>query len=375
MNILLLTVAAGGGHTKACEAIKTAILEKYPESNILIMDTLKRINPVLDKIIIGSYLNTIKTTPQLYGMLYEMSESTNDIRDFTKNLNVILAHRIKTLILQHKPDVIVCTHPFPLQMLSSLKKRKRVTVPTIGVLTDFVSHPFWMHECIEAYVVSHQFMKNELVRKNIPEGNIYPFGIPVSSEFMQKKEKAKLQMEFGLEDKLTLLVMGGSLGFGEVGHIFESLIRSEKDLQIIAITGNNSSLKKQLEKTAENSHKKIHIVGYTNRVSDYMDVSDFVISKPGGMTIAESLIKELPLFIISPIPGQEERNTEFLLNNGMAARLVIRDEIDNILSQILDNPLRINHMKEMARYYAKPNASHDIVGLIEKLITLQRDLH
>ncbi|MCX7922777.1 MAG: UDP-N-acetylglucosamine--LPS N-acetylglucosamine transferase [Clostridia bacterium] len=368
MDVLILSVSAGGGHLKAGEAIKEVVEYRHPGSRVTIIDTLKYVNPILDKLIVGSYLNTVKNTPKIYGKLYEMSETGDNLGDFSKTVNKLLSYKIKSLIDEYKPSVVVCTHLFPLQMMSNLKRKNKVTVPTASIITDFVSHSMWIHDNIDAYVVAHNHIKYELIKKGIPQGSIYPYGIPVSSNFLCKNDKDKVRAEFGLDDKLTFLIMGGSLGFGEIRDTFRALIDCKEDIQIIALTGKNTKLKRQLEKHSLNSNKTVKILSYTNRVADLMDVSDFLVTKPGGMTISEALVKQLPMFLISPIPGQEEGNAHFLLNNGAAARLFANDDIDSILYQITDNPLRLKHMKEMAAYLAKPNASSDIVDMLENLI-------
>jgi processive 1,2-diacylglycerol beta-glucosyltransferase len=254
-------------------------------------------------------------------------------------------------------------------MLSAMKKTGKISIPTIAILTDYASHPFWLHNYIDAYVVAHDSMKYEMLARGIPEEIIYPIGIPVTSDFLQKKNKTTLLKEMLLEeDKTTVLIMGGSLGFGEVRDVFKSLLNSKRNLQIIAITGHNSKLRKQLEKQLTKTDKSIKIFSYTNRVADLMEISDFIITKPGGVTITECLVKALPIFVMSPIPGVEERNSHFLVNNGAAVRILENDNIDSILSLILDNPLRMSHMKEMASHLAKPNSTEDIITLIEKLL-------
>lgn len=367
MDVLFLSVSMGGGHVKAAESIKECVLQYHPGSRALIIDTLNYVNPIIDKLIVGSYLNTVKKTPQLYGKLYELSEWGENINDLSKAVNKLLSFKVKSLINEFKPSIIVCTHPFPLHMVSNMKMENKMDIPIVAVLTDMVAHSLWIHGNVDAYIVSHDFMKQEMKKKGVSEALVHPIGIPVSECFLSRKNKAALLREFGLEDKLTILMMGGSLGFGEIKDTFKSILKSSRDPQIIVLTGKNMKLKRQLEKYSFNTSKMVKILGYTNRVSDFMDVSDFIITKPGGLTVSEALIKGLPMFIISPIPGQEEANSHFLLNNGVAVRILPGDDIDSILCQVADNPLRLKHMKEMARYLAKPHACTDTVKLLEKL--------
>ena len=367
MDILFLSVSIGEGHMKAAEAVKEIIDRKFPGSRTLIVDTFKYVNPIVDKLIIGSYLNAVKNTPRIYGMLYDMAESNGNISGFSRTVNKLLSFRIKNLINEFNPSIIVCTHPFPLQMLSDLKRDNRINVPIVSILTDFAAHSFWLHDNVDAYIVAHESMKRELVARGIPDEVVYTYGIPVSGSFLAKNDKATILNDFGLDRKLTVLIMGGSLGFGEIRDTFLSLANCKKDLQVIVITGKNHELKKRLEEYSQHIEKKAKILSYTNRVADFMDISDFIITKPGGMTVAEALVKRLPIFIISPIPGHEEKNAHFLINSGAAVRISCVDEIDSILFQVLENPLRMGHMKEMAGYLARPNAGEDVVRLLERL--------
>ncbi len=369
MDVLFLSVAAGGGHIKACEALKEHIENKFPGSRCLVVDTLKYVNPIIDTLVIrGLYLNAVKNAPRIWGKIYDLTESRDNVHELSKSVNKLLAFKIKKLIDEFKPSIIVSTHTFPLQMLSSLKKKGKITIPTMAIITDFVPHPFWLYENIDAYVVAHEFMHYDMVKRGIPKEIIYPYGIPVSSSFQKSGDKAAILKELGLEDKLTILLMDGSLGFGRVGNTFASLLGMKKDLQIIAVTGHNIRLKRNLERLSKNSEKKVRIFSYTDRIADLMEVSDFIITKPGGLTISESLVKELPILINSPIPGQEVRNANFLQNSGAAVRIMDDDSLDGVLHQILDNPLTLNHMKEMAKRIARPNAAEDTIALMESLV-------
>jgi processive 1,2-diacylglycerol beta-glucosyltransferase len=329
---------------------------------------MKYINPIVDKLIIGSYLSAVKKTPAIYGKLYALSDTGENINNISKTVNKLLSFKIKKLINELKPSVIVCTHPFPVQMLSNLRRKGRVNIPIVAVVTDYAVHPLWTFASLDAYVVPHEFLKLEAIEKGFSGDIIYPLGIPVSTNFLKKRDKSEILTELGLEEKLTVLLMGGSLGFGEVEDVFQALLHCEKDLQIIAVTGQNLKLKKQLENYSIVTGKNVKILSYTEKVSDIMDISDLIITKPGGMTITESIIKELPIVIMSPIPGQEEKNAQFLLSNGAAVRITQNDDVASVLKQIIDDPSGVLKMKEKARRLAKPNSCPDIIELLEKLV-------
>jgi len=367
MKILFLSASTGGGHTKAAEAIMESLGKKHPGFSGLVVDTLKYISPMIDRIITGTYLKTVKNTPQIYGQFYKLSEKEERITDISRTFNRLISHKLLGLIDEYDPTVIVCTHTFPFQMLSCLKLKGKIAVPVIGIVTDFSNHLFWKLDGVDAFVVAHEYIKNDMVKMGIPGNKIFTYGIPVSLKFLQKKNRAQLTQELGLKNKPTMLVMGGSLGFGDVGNVFSSLLKCSRDIQVIAVTGHNKKLENRLKTLANRSSKDVTVFGYTDRISDLMDVSDFVITKPGGITIAEALVKNLPIILMSPIPGHEERNARFLTNTGVAARIFRHEDLDGMFCQILDNPLRLKHMREMGAYLAKPDAGDSIADLIENI--------
>lgn len=367
MKVLFLSASTGGGHAKAAEAVMESMKQRYPDFTGQVVDTLKHISPILDKLVIGTYLKTVKNTPRIYGKFYNLSESDENITDITKTFNKLISSRLLSFINEYAPSVIVCTHTFPLQMLSSLKQKGVVSIPVIGVVTDFVNHLFWKLDGVDAFIVAHDYIKNDMIKMGISAEKIYTYGIPVSQKFLEKKDRLQLAGDLGVKNKLTLLLMGGSLGFGEFKSVFTSLLKCSRDMQIIAVTGHNRKLENELKALSEASPKDTKILGYTDRISDLMDVSDFVITKPGGVTISEALVKKLPILIMSPIPGQEERNARFLTNSGAVARIFRNEDLDSLFCQVLDNPLRLKHMCEMAEFLAKPNASNKIADLIENI--------
>lgn len=368
MRVLSLTVSAGKGHNKAAEAIKKHFLKNYDNVEMEIVDVLKYINPMIDKIVVGSYLKSLKRTPAIYAKLYEFAENEEAISSFSGLVNDVLSLKLKNLIEDFNPDVILCTHPFPIEMLSILKKKGKISTPVAAILTDYAPHSFWLYSHVEAYIIPHEDFIYEVVDKGISEDTIYPYGIPISEDFLVEIDKEQARDELGLErDKLTLLLMGGGLGIGNIKGIFEALAFSSMDVQIIAVTGSNLKLKNKLEDIASRSSKKTLIFDYTDKVSALMSASDILVTKPGGLTITEALVSHIPIIITSPIPGQEEKNSAYLLNSGIAARVKSSDNIVSVIKQLVDSPTRLMNMKMAAMEKAKPGAAKDICELLIKM--------
>ncbi|TYQ14821.1 UNVERIFIED_CONTAM: processive 1,2-diacylglycerol beta-glucosyltransferase [Acetivibrio alkalicellulosi] len=369
MDVLFLSISMGAGHLMAAKALKEYISWKYPSSRCLVIDTFKYVSPLAHKLIVDGYLNTIKCNPKIYGQIYNLSERNKYINKLSELMGIMLSHKIERLICKFKPSIIVCTHPFPLQMISYLKMKSKISIPTMAILTDYVNHPLWFHRNIEAFIVGHDYIKKDMIRCGIPEKSIFSYGIPVSPIFLNKKDKKTARLQLSLDNKLTVLIMGGSLGFGDLEQTFFKFTQIFRDIQIIVVAGKNKKLKKSLEKISNPYGKKIKVLGHVDNVSQLMDASDIVVTKPGGMTISEALVKELPLFIISPIPGQEERNANFIVTSGAGIMIQKNDHIENILCQVVDNCIRFNHMKQMTKNLSKPSSGEDILQLMEKLVS------
>lgn len=372
MRVLFLSVATGDGHIKAAEALKEYLESKYPGCTGLTVDALKYASPVADSFVVKSYLSMLNIKPEIYGKLYRLSEHGKKLADLSQAVSRLLSYKLNKLLLDFEPDVIVCTHPFSLQMVSALKRNLKINIPTVAVVTDYVNHMFWKQNNVEAYVVAHNYIKNSMIDMGIPRELIYTYGIPVSQCFLNKASRERILYEMSLLNMPTCLLMGGSLGMGQITGILKSLIECKRDLQIVAVAGRNEKLYSQFRECIKHQPpsdyiKNIAIMGYTSRIADLMSISDFIITKSGGMTISEALIKKLPIFLFPAIPGQEERNADFLINSGAAVKIPIDMSIDDVFRQTLDNPLRLKHMLEMSECLAKPDSGADISALIYKL--------
>ena len=370
MKVLILSVSAGGGHGHAAEAIKNYINLKDSMSEVRIIDTLKYINPIIDKVVIGSYLKTIKVSPSLYGKLYTHSEGEYTIASTISSKFIeIMTHKLLPLMDEFDPDILICTHPFSTEMVSVMKNKYKISIPAISIITDYYSHGSWLHPNIDAYIVSNCDMIEDMVCKGIPRNIIYNFGIPVKPDFIERYDRASILKELDLsEDKVTILVMGGSLGMGKISNIYQELNKIQADIQIIVITGRNNKLYSELTKLKESSAKETRIIGFTDEVNKYMQSCDLLLTKPGGLTISEALICQIPLGLFSPIPGQEEKNAQFLLKNNLAVNLSNIDKCGEIIENLISSKEKLKLMQENCTKFSKPHSVCDIFKLINILI-------
>lgn len=374
MKVLLLYAKVGNGHLKAAESIKAALEAMDENIKIDYEDGLEYSSALTNKLIVKGYSSLARSLPKFYGTIYTRSDKQdlNTVGEINKMVNKALTIRLKKMLRQKNPDVIISTHPFVSHMCAYLKRKGKTKAKIISVMTDYGIHNMWLeeNENIDKFMVATSEMKGDCVREyNVPESKIVVTGIPVSTRFQETFDKEAILKELGLDlDKTTLLFFaGGGLGLGKSEGIFEELVNSNYDFQLIAITGKNEKQKKRFEKIAKKTDKSIAVLGYTNKVPELMSVSGFVITKPGGLTSTECLAMKKPMIIINPIPGQEEQNSIYFTNNGTALRTYKHEPIEHVLDIAVNNKKRVEQMIEMCALIGKPNSSNDIAKEVIKL--------
>ena len=367
MKVLLLYAKVGNGHLKAAESIKAALQDIDENIEMDYEDGLEYSSVLTNKLIVKGYASLARTMPKVYGTMYTKSDKQdlNTVGEINKMINKALTIRLKKMLRLRRPDIIISTHPFVSHMCAYLKRKGKTNAKIISVMTDYGIHNMWLeeNEYIDRLVVATSQMKSDCIRKyNVPESKVVVTGIPVSKRFSESFDKQTILKDMGLEDEKTTLLFfaGGGLGLGKSEGIFQELVNSNYDFQLIAVTGKNEKQKTRFEKIAKQTNKKIVVLGYTNKVPELMSISDFVITKPGGLTSTECLAMRKPMIIINPIPGQEEQNSIFFTNNGTALRTYKDEPIEHVLDIAINNKKRVAQMVEMCKEIGKPNAAYDI---------------
>lgn len=365
LKVLIFSVSIGAGHDSVAKALAREIQAKSPDSQVMIVDTFKYINSILNKVVVGSYMETIKFTPKVWGYLYDQAADGERLVDLGQILSKLLSPKLDQLLKEFEPDALVCTHAFPTGILSVLKNKKYLNTPLIACVTDFHIHSFWLHSQVDLYVIPDKDVVHRYVTDQYELEKFRDYGIPIRSQFLETSSQPELKKQLGLKDEFTVLVMGGGMGLGKIEDIVYKLI-NESNLQILVVTGSNHKLKTNLEQLKVDG--RLHVYGYVDNIHELMQAADILLTKPGGVTSAEALAIERPLVIISPLPGQEDINTHYLLNRGVAIKI---RKIDNLMLEVnslIKNPLRLKHMKEMAAYLKKPDAAIKTVEAIRNLI-------
>ena len=369
-KVLVLYASYGGGHLSAARSINEFIEHNYPNIQTELIDCVKYINKALEAVTTKAYSEMAKKVPNAWGHIYKGADS-GPISKISTASNKVMAIKLKKLLEEKNPDLVICTHPFASQMCSYLKRKGKTNVKIATILTDFAIHNQWVvgHEYTDYFFVSHLGMKEDLITEGVDSDKIYTTGIPLSNKFLLAYDKSQILENFGLTPgkKTVLFFGGGELGLGKTYtfNIFKSFVKND-NIQIVALPGKNPKMKALFENYVKEMEKEnsVKVLDYTDKVAQLMSISDLVVTKPGGLTTTESLASGLPIVVINPIPGQEEENAEFLEKSQVAIWIKKDDNVEEILNDLFSNPDKIQKMKINARLMAKKNSTRDICEIL-----------
>lgn len=367
MKALVLSVPTGQGHHQAAKAIYE-YFDECADVECKVIDVFENVNPALAESIEKGYLISTMVTPRMYGTVYGLCERRDDTK-FSKLgrlMKTILSKKLMHSIKDYKPDVIIATHVFAAIALSCIKRKYPFHAKTVAIITDFTIHPFWEDVDLDYYITASELLNFQAERKGYELSKVKPFGIPIRKKFAQKYPQAEARKMAGIDDIFTVMMMMGSMGYGEdTLNMVKSIDSMRDDLQIIVVCGNNKKLKRRLDKM--NFCHKVYSMGFVDNVDVLMDSCDCIVTKPGGLSTSEALAKELPIIMLDPIPGQEDRNKEFMLNNGIALNISQSFGVEEAIYQLKNFDYRIKMLKENMKHVKKPNSTKELCEFLMSL--------
>ncbi len=367
MKALILSASAGAGHVRAAQALERAFEATGAVREVQHVDALEFTNKVFRTLYSKTYVEMVDRAPEVLGWLYDVLDSPWEKERRRLAWDKLNTRPFVKMLERDQPDLIVCTHFLPAEMVSWMKAKHRLACPQAIVVTDFDVHAMWLCHHYEHYCVALDETREHMIRLGIPPEKVSTTGIPIDPVFAETKDKIATRKRLGLApDRTTILLSAGGFGVGPVEHIVTTLMDLGHPAQIVAICGRNAELKTRMEKlTARASGKPGTLVpvGYTTAMDDYMSAADVLVGKPGGLTTSEALAKGLVFVIVNPIPGQEERNSDHLLEEGAAIRCNNLPVLAFKLDRLLDDAPRLARMRESVRRLARPHAARDVVRI------------
>lgn len=364
-GILILSATVGAGHVRAAEALERAFHLSGCQLPVKHVETLAYTNAVFRRLYSQAYVNVVNHVPELFGWFYDQRDRAgNDrLKQAFERLN---SRRFTRLLREHQPDLTVCTHPMPAEIISWLIRRGKLETQQSVVITDWDLHVQWLMPTPVHYFVALEETRVHMEALGVPHERISVTGIPVDPVFAVPKDKAEMRVKHGLSpDRAVVLISAGGFGMGPIEEVIQALLRVQHPAQIVAICGRNDDLQAELDDLASglasDARVQLKVVGYTTEMDEYMAAADLVVGKPGGLTMSESLARGVPFVIVKPIPGQEERNADHLLEEGAAIRCNNLPTLAFKIDTLLGDPGRLEGMRANIRRLAKPRAAHDIV--------------
>lgn len=377
MKLLIITAPLGNGHNAVANAVSACFLKMYPDAQCEILDMFEYISPKLKKATSSGYFLSMKTLSRIHTVASNVydHQDEKEFNEYTPSrlADEFLASKLRHAIDEYQPDCIVCTMVFAAQAVDLLKERGAVTCPCFGIITDFTVQNYWCDaENFEYIVAPSEYLEPQFVRREIDFSRILPYGIPIRDCFRQSHDKLEMRQKFGLQQDLpTILIMSGGMGFGDIPDYITDIEGLPFDVQIIVICGNNQKLYEKVCSMETKSPMKVF--GFVENVDEIMDAADCLLSKPGGITTSESLAKGLPMLMINPLPGVEDRNVEFLQANGAAIYVTKTFQLADAINLLFRCPGRLERLKESIRYIAKPNAAPDLCQKIAQTILEKKE--
>lgn len=361
-RILILSASAGAGHVRAAEALEMELRLKYPSVHVRHVDTLEFTTKILGKVYSNGYIQMISRAPKFLGWLYDSLDTPWRNERMRLAVDASNAKPLLRLLKEFHPDLCICTHFLPAEIISWLKNKNRLSAKLAVVVTDFYVHAMWLCRNSDYWFLPSEEQKKYLQALGIKSDTIVVSGIPIDSAFGARGSAEEIRKKHGLrEDSPTVLISGGGYGVGAVEAIVGRLLEVTANLQIIAVCGKNEALYRRLSVLPTPPHKALRVVGFTKCIDELMSVADLLVGKPGGLTTSEALAKSLAFVIVDPIPGQEERNADYLLENGVALKCQSLEVLPYKVELLLNDRARLLSMRRHAGQLGRPLAATTVI--------------
>ncbi len=361
-RILIATVTAGGGHLQAAAALEEAWKSLRPDDEVEKLDLLDFVSRLHRKLYAEGFIKFVEHAPDLWAMLFKKTDNPSLVEKLAR-FRRALAGGTNARFVRHlkdfAPEVVLCTHYLPLEVLGFLRSKGAITPPfTVSVVTDFEAHALWMESCVDLYCVAAESTRARLLARGVADGNAVATGIPIAAKFTLPVKPREVRKQYGLRDDVpVLLVLGGGFGMGPVAEILDQLNRFTEPVQVVVVAGRNDDLRREL--AVRDTRHPTHVLGFVTNMHELMAAADLVITKPGGLTSSEALAMGKPMLIVNPIPGQEAANSDFLLQHGAAAKINRVEDLPFRLGEMLD-ARKLKGLGRVARSLGQPKAAMNV---------------
>lgn len=366
-RVLVLSASVGAGHLRAAEAVELALKQVAPDADVQNRDVLDFTNVVFRRMYSNAYLDLVNYFPHFVGYFYDWMEGDGETRTSRKRDKLRMAVQklnlgafVRYLTLE-RWDLVINCHFLPAELIAMLRTKGELSLPQVTVCTDFDTHRLWINQPCERYFCATDEGSLHLQHFGVPAGDIRVTGIPIHPVFAEPADRAACLKAQGLVgDRPVLLQLCGGFGVGPVEAVYRGLLDVTVPAEIAVVCGRNEALKEALEKLPKPDRHRVKIIGLTREIDQLMGCADIVVSKPGGLTTSEILARGAAMVVVNPIPGQESRNSDYLLENGAAVKVNHACVLSAKVTQLLKEPERLASLRAAAKKLGHPQAAFDV---------------
>ena len=361
-RVLIISASAGTGHVRAAQALEKEFVRDPRVGEVIHEDALKFTNKLFRDFYSTLYMKLVRSAPDVLGWVYKASDEPWKGETARVHLDRLNTQKLIRFIEEFDPHVTVCTHFMPAGIISHLQEKGRLHTHHSIVVTDFDCHAMWLSRIFHRYFVALDETKAHLEALGLPAERITVSGIPIDPIFSVPVNRDEVRISYGLQpEKTTLLLSAGALGVGPTELIVKRLKQLRHDVQTIVVCGKSEEVRARVTQAVRGQRGKFRVLGYSDRMHELMHISDLFIGKPGGLTTSEALACGLPMAIFAPIPGQEERNADHLLEEGAGMRCNELTTLPFKIDRLLEDPARLAAMRVAAQTMGRPHAAQTIV--------------
>jgi processive 1,2-diacylglycerol beta-glucosyltransferase len=364
-RILVLSASVGAGHLRAAEAVEAALRQLDPTAAVKNLDVLKLTNALFRRLYGKAYLDLVNKLPHALGYFYDLldkqpspSQKSDRLRRLAQRMHL---GKILRLLKNEPCDAVVNTHFLSAEIIAGLKTAGDFAAPQLTVVTDLETHRLWINEPCEHYFAATAEGEVALHRWGVPKSATSITGIPIHPVFSQSKDRTECRQRQGIVgDRPVVLQLAGGFGVGPIEQILTTILSVEAPVELVVVAGRNTELKTHLESCSVPPRHRAKVLGFTDQMDELLCAADIVVSKPGGLTTSEILARGAALVIVNPIPGQESRNSDFLLEHGAAVKANSTATLAYKLDSLLKSPERLAQIKANASRLGRPRAAFDV---------------
>lgn len=358
-RVLILSAGVGSGHNSAAAAVQQACAARSDVAEVQVLDVLQ-LSSVLYRALLGKgYFVLVEDLPWLVEWVYDISDPPFRRRGPIDPWTRVNALPVIGAIKRFRPTAIVCTHFLPAQLMSSLLLRGVIDARTAVVTTDYDFQGLWLTGAFHAFFLAREEGRVELMALGLPPDRVAATGIPIATQL-------KVAPVRDANEPPMLLISAGAAGGDYAVSVVRQTLHMRSSFTAMVLCGRNDALRQRIEQLVAPAGDRYRVLGFTAELPQLLRRADLFVGKPGGLSASECMAAGLPMVLVNPIPGQEVRNGDYLMEQGAAVRCNTAATIGWKIDEVLREPGRLQRMQAAARRTGRPDAAADVLsGLLD----------